>query len=303
MDVTDRLPDALAVLLDLDLRAHASQHVDERDPAGIEADVLDDQIRARRDERRDDEERGRRRVAGNLELERRWRAGVDAQRPVIDALNRRPECAEHALGVVATRCGLDDLGPARRLQSGEDERRLDLATGTSSSARVPTSSPPRTTSGACSPSSRPSMCAPIARSGSTTRRIGRPARDASPVRTLRKLRPARSPVSIRSVDPELPQSMTLAGSRSAAAPAPVTTTDPSAPSRTPTRAARSRHACVRHRRRAPAGRSCSRRRRTRRRGTRDARSPCLPACATARGAAAAQRARARRSPSLGEVVA
>ena len=45
--------------------------------------------------------------------------------------------------------------------------------GTASSARTPASEPPRIDSGASRPPSRPSIVAPIRRSGSTTRPIGR----------------------------------------------------------------------------------------------------------------------------------
>jgi hypothetical protein len=50
------------------------------------------------------------------------------QRPVVDANHGRTERGEHALGVIAARRGLDDLGRPRGLQTGEGERGLDLST-------------------------------------------------------------------------------------------------------------------------------------------------------------------------------
>ncbi len=76
---------------------------------------------------------------------------------------------------------------------------------------MPTSAPPRTrTGGKTSPgragSTRPSTVAPMRRSGSATRRIGRRVSDASPPRSVSNGRPASRPMSSRMVVPELPQS-------------------------------------------------------------------------------------------------
>ena len=59
---------------------------------------------------------------------------------------------------------------------------------------------------------RASIDAPIARSGSTTRAIGRRRSDSSPSSTERNGRPASRPVSTRIVVPELAQSTTPSGS-------------------------------------------------------------------------------------------
>ncbi len=83
---------------------------------------------------------------------------------------------------------------------------------------APTSPPPRMASGARVPSARPSTCAPMARSGSVTRPIGRCTSESSPVSTLRNGRPARRPVSMRMLVPEFPQSTTAVGSVSASTP-------------------------------------------------------------------------------------
>ena len=110
-------------------------------------------------------------------------------------VDRRAERGEHALGVVARRRGRHDLGRAVGLQPGEEQRRLHLrATRPASSWRMPAQRAAADRRAArASPSSRPSTCAPIARSGSTTRAIGRSRSDASPVSTVRNGRPASTP--------------------------------------------------------------------------------------------------------------
>ena len=101
--LTHRLAELLAGVDDLDRRAHAHEHVDERDARRVERDVLDHELGAGRDRRGHDPERGRRRIARHVELERRRRAGGDAHRPLVDPGDRRAERGEHALGVVAAR--------------------------------------------------------------------------------------------------------------------------------------------------------------------------------------------------------
>ena len=97
---------------------------------------------------------------------------------------------------------------------------LTCALATGSRASAPLSRRPTIATGAKRPSSRPTTCAPIARSGSTTRPIGRRRSDASPVSTENIGRPANNPVNRRRLVPELPQSSTSSGSRSASTPAP-----------------------------------------------------------------------------------
>ena len=103
-----------------------------------------------------------------------------------------------------------------------------LATGERQA--IPRRSPPRTASGGNPPSARPSSVAPMARNGSTIRRMGRRRSEPSPVSRLQNGRPARAPASIRRVVPEFPASRTVSGSRQASGPAPCTRTSPSADS-------------------------------------------------------------------------
>ena len=59
-------------------------------------------------------------------------------------------------------------------------------------------------------------------SGCNTRLMGRPDKDASPVKAEKKGCAARSPIMSRSVVPEFPASSTVSGSRSPCSPFPVT---------------------------------------------------------------------------------
>ena len=124
---------------------------------------------------------------------------------------------EHALGVITAGDGFDDLGRARCLEAGEHERALHLRARNRRRWR-PVSAPPRTTTGAKVPFARASITAPIVRSGSTTRAIGRRRSDSSPSSTERNGRPASRPVNTRIDVPELAQSTTPSGSRSASTP-------------------------------------------------------------------------------------
>ena len=73
------------------------------------------------------------------------------------------------------------------------------------------SAPPRSSTGSRSAFSISRKAAPIAESGSVTRRIGRERSDASPVSVAVSGRPARSPIISRAVVPLFPQSRISAG--------------------------------------------------------------------------------------------
>ena len=72
--LADRFAARLARRRELDVGAHALQHVDEPDPGGVARHRLEHDVGTGRDRGRDHEERGRRRVAGHVELERPRRA-------------------------------------------------------------------------------------------------------------------------------------------------------------------------------------------------------------------------------------
>ncbi len=91
---------------------------------------------------------------------------------------------------------------------------------------------PTTSGGVMSAPRRwPAMLAPIARSGSATRAIGRPDSESSPTSVVAKRCPASKPHSNRIVVPELPQSTGPSGARMRSRPVPWMTN--AAPSRLP----------------------------------------------------------------------
>ena len=106
-------------------RAHAAQHVDERDASRVERHPLDRDVGARRDRRGDAPEGRRRRIARHRELERRRRTRTDPHRRAVD-LDRHAERREHAFGVVAARRRLGDHGDTVGLQPREHQRGLHL---------------------------------------------------------------------------------------------------------------------------------------------------------------------------------
>ena len=138
------------------------------------------------------------------------------------ALDRRAERAEHPLGVVAARRRLDDLGLAVGLQPGEHERGLHLA------ARDR-----ELVAHAVQRAAADRQRRELAVGAPSSVRAHRPQRlDDPPHRPARERRRRRSGptgtagrrrgrTSMRIVVPELPQSMTVSGSRSPSTPAPV----------------------------------------------------------------------------------
>ena len=75
-EVGHRLAAAVGLRCDRDRCAHLAQHVEVGEAARVREDVLDHEVRAGHERGRDHEERGRRRVAGDVERERRRRARV-----------------------------------------------------------------------------------------------------------------------------------------------------------------------------------------------------------------------------------
>jgi hypothetical protein len=96
-----------------------------------------------------------------------------------------------------------------------------LATGGCHS--IPRRPPPATASGGRQRGPRPSTPAPIARSGSAMRSMGRAESDSSPTSTVRPSSPATTPASSLMPVPEFPQSSGPAAGRSRP---PVTRTSP-----------------------------------------------------------------------------
>ena len=87
---------------------------------------------------------------------------------------------------------------------------------------MPRRFPPWMASGGSRPPSRPSTTAPMLRSGSTMRAIGRRRNCSPPLSTLRNCCPAIKPASKRMVVPERRQSSTFSGSCRPCNPTPCT---------------------------------------------------------------------------------
>ena len=148
------------------------------------------------------------------------------------ALGRdRDLCAEmrqQPLGVVAARLVLDHGGGARRRQPGEQHRRLDLGRGHRRTVddrhRIA-----RTfnVSGKRPPVPTWSARAPMSRSGSSTRCIGRARSDASPSKAATIGQPATAPMTSLAPVPELPKSRAASGCAKPLTPTPRTRHSPS----------------------------------------------------------------------------
>ena len=132
-----------------------------------------------------------------------------ARRTIVAAVRRRSPRhgdaagAEHPLGVVARGHGLGHAGLAVRGEAGQQDRRLHLGAAARAwrSRSAPGGARPVTASGSSVAPRRPAKAAPIARSGSTTRPIGRRRSDASPSSTANSGRPASRPATRRVVVP------------------------------------------------------------------------------------------------------
>ena len=124
-------------------------------------------------------------------------------------MNFRAKGAQRQLAMIARRSRLLDGGLAVGKQAGEQQAGLDLRAGHGDRVVMPCSRPPEIRSGA--QSSVATISAPILRSGSITRFMGRRESDSSPISSLVKGCAATMPDSMRMVEPELPQFRALLG--------------------------------------------------------------------------------------------
>ncbi len=165
--------------------------------------------RARRDQ--GEEERGRADVAGDPESERLDRARMHRHLGAL-GLDADATHAQHPLGVIASGQGFDDGRRGIGGEPREQDRRLHLR---ACDGRLPRHARQRALPAANPKRRRPgrtrSTSAPMARSGSTTRAIGRRRSDASPSSVASQSLPASTPARRRMVVPELPQSSHASG--------------------------------------------------------------------------------------------
>ena len=206
---------------DLDVGAHRRQHVQRAGARRVEADVLDGDVAARHRRGRHEQERGRRQVARDDDRAARSRpfqpsgSTLDRAAAASTAIGA-PIDAQHPLGVIARAARLAQRGRALGLQPGEHQRALELRARdrqvvADAGQRAAAHAQRREDVAGPRGSARPSIVAPIRRSGSATRRIGRRVSEASPASSVSNGRPASSPISRRIVVPELPQSIGPAG--------------------------------------------------------------------------------------------
>jgi hypothetical protein len=132
-EIADRLAGGVAAIEDLDRTAHLAQGLDQTDAVRIEADLAQGDVRAF------PQQGGHQRKGGGG-----W-IGGDGDRPACElglalqpdepALGRLldrergAEMAQHQLGMVARRLGLDHAGFAGRVESGQQDRGFDLRRG------------------------------------------------------------------------------------------------------------------------------------------------------------------------------
>ena len=269
----------------IDVGAHAPQDREHaRCASGSGRRRASAQLRAGHDRRGDEEERRRREVAGERDVGRAETLSARRRRPCRPRARERDAevraaGARYGRGSGAAR--VTRVVPrARSPASRMADFTCALATGSVQSMAVEPAARARVNG------ARPSVVstrAPMARSGSATRSIGRRRSDASPssVRSVPRA-PATRPAPRRIVVPELRAvERACAVARPGSSPAPSTrTTSPVA--RRPSRRARAPPRASR-RTSAPPGEPVHRRRpvaRARRGAARDARSTCRPAPST-----------------------
>ena len=202
-------PPTSPVDVDRDPGAHPRERAGEAEPARVEAQALDPDRRPGQRSGRGRPDGGRGRVPGHWQRSSaaRWPPGrptdaVPSARPAVDV---QAERGKSAFRMIACRQRLGDRCRPVGGEAGQHDGALDLG---ARHRRRPGDRPERAAVDDERRAARRSepMRAPIAVSGSITRRIGRRRSDSSPVTVVRNGRPARSPASRRIVVPELPAS-------------------------------------------------------------------------------------------------
>ena len=132
-DVGDELAVLLALVEEVDVAAHLAQREVEADAGRVSQHALDRHVGARHQQRRRRDEGGRARIARHRHVatgKLRIALDRDARAPIAyGGAHFGAEIAQHPLGVVARRLGLDDGGLARCMQPGDEDRALHLRGG------------------------------------------------------------------------------------------------------------------------------------------------------------------------------
>ena len=197
-----------------DVGAHAPENVDDGTPGRVRADPFERSSASGWIDAATSQNAARGRVGRDGLVDRRH-GGRSRDAHGVAAVGRGvlvhgdAPGPKHPLGVVARRDLFRDPRLAVRGETREQDRRLQLR---ARDGRLVVDRGQRRAAGDRERQQRaprrPAKRAPIARSGSTTRPIGRRRSDASPSSTAKSGRPARTPASRRAVVPELPQSRT-----------------------------------------------------------------------------------------------
>ena len=117
-----------------DIGAHLGEAFEKTGAQRVDADAFDRHLGTRNDQARDQGKGGRRRVARHDDRRGRHFGKTFDGDPDPAALfglcrDRRPEVAQHPLGVIAGRLALDHGGGPRRVEPGEQYRGFDLGRG------------------------------------------------------------------------------------------------------------------------------------------------------------------------------
>ena len=126
-------PAWVARLQDLDLGPHLAQGLDQADAVGIEPDAGQQDVGVRQDQGGDQGKGGGGGIGRHLDAPAHQLGLADqSDHPAFRCIrdpDLGPEMAEHQLGMVAGRLGLDDRGLAGRIQPRQQDRRFDLGRG------------------------------------------------------------------------------------------------------------------------------------------------------------------------------
>ena len=124
--VGHRFAALLAGVLLGDVRSHRTQHVQQAGAARIHADPAQQQLRARHQGGRDDEERRGRNIRRHADIARLQREAAQQGRFARHERTGHAERGEHAFAVVAGGMRLAHVGLAIRVQAGQQQRGFHL---------------------------------------------------------------------------------------------------------------------------------------------------------------------------------
>ena len=136
MEISDVLEAGETTILQRDVRTHRSIGIEDTRTRVVDADVPDEHIRARHEQRRRDEVGCRGDITRYLQgLRQRGELRTRLQRDLGTSIRKQPsgdigpQRTQHALTVVAGQSRFDDRGRTLRVEAGKQDRGLHLGTG------------------------------------------------------------------------------------------------------------------------------------------------------------------------------